>query len=442
MNRKSILRSFSIMMGANLILVAFSFLNNKLIYVYLDREANGVYFLAMRLSLFISLLFGDWLRLSTMNLSGEDRRLNTMLSANILWYSITLGIGLTLAATLVVPRMGAELFGIPPVFVAAAAAAAAIAVFRDSNLSLLLVNHRFHSYGISLIMVGGVFLALDFVFLFVLRLGVGAVFTAWIAAAAVTALWVYAANAVKEGVSLRPSWAVFTRSREIGFRALVAVAGMYLMINIHVFVIEPFSRYTGEGLVMVAIFSVCFRLFQLLQKVADVTGVLLISHVVQQDQKTSYRMTALSARSVFFFSCTAALAALLLGKYLVLIVSDSRYLAAHIPLLVMLPGMIAVNTGSVLNTFYWGNRYPYRIILVPLFAAALAVLLDILLFPRFGVTGIALSFSITGVVWMVWLTGVFLRDSGMRLTELFIPSRAELRALPEALSGILRRSPA
>jgi O-antigen/teichoic acid export membrane protein len=428
-------------MGANLILVALSFLNNKLVYVYLDSESNGVYFLAMRLSLFIALLFGDWLRLSTMNLAGEDRRLHGVLSANILWYSAVLGVALTLTATLLFPRAGFVLFSIPSAFVAAAAAAAAIAVFRDSSQSLLLVNQHHLSYGATFVVLGTVFLALDFVFLVVFHLGIRAVIAAWITATAVSALWAYLANASGGGISLRPSWAVFGRSREIGFRAFLAVIGMFLMINIHSFAIEPVSRKTGEGLVMVAMFSVCFRVFQLFQRVADVTGSHLLSYVVQRDRETGFRMTARSARGVFFFSCAAAFIALLFGKYLVLIVADSRYSPAHIPLLVMLPGMIAVNTGSVLNNFYWGNRYPFRIILAPVAAAALGLALDVLLFPRMGMSGVTLSFSLASAAWMAYVITMFCRDSGMRLSEFFFPSAEELRGAAEILAGPFRRRP-
>ena len=422
------------MMGANLILVVLSFFNNKLIYMYLDREANGVYFLAMRLSLFISLLFGDWLRLSNINIAGGDKRLTGVLSANSLWYSVALGVFLVLAASLVTPRLGASLFGIPPGFVVAAVAAAAIAVFRDSSQSLLLVNHRLFRYGATFVVLGAMFLTLDFVFLVVYRFGLDAVIAAWIAATAASALWAYFSGVTAGGVSLRPSWTVFARSREIGVRAFIAVVGMFLMINIHAFMIEPIARKTGEGLVMVALFSVCFRVFQLLQRVADVTGSLLLSHVVQRDRAAGFHMTALSARSVFLFSCAASALGLLSGKYLVLLVSDSKYVAAHIPLLAMLPGMIAVNAGSVLNNFYWGNRYPFRIILAPFAASALGLTLDFLLFPRMGVSGVTVSFSLASLAWMVYITAAFCRDSGMRPSELFLPRPAELR---RAVSGLL-----
>ena len=41
----SFLEGFSIAMGANIILFALSFLNNKLLYVFLSTEDNGLYFL-------------------------------------------------------------------------------------------------------------------------------------------------------------------------------------------------------------------------------------------------------------------------------------------------------------------------------------------------------------------------------------------------------------
>jgi O-antigen/teichoic acid export membrane protein len=428
------MRSISVMMGANFLLVVLSFFNNKLVYMFLDTETNGVYFLTMRLSLFIALVFGDWLRLSTLNLAGSDRRQSRTLSANILWYCLAFGVCAVSAVFVLSPAAGMKLFGISPALIVAAVIVSALAMFRDSSQSLLLVGKRFVPYGATLVVLGAVFLGLDAVLLVVFRLGLRAVIIAWIAATAVSALWAYLANAFGDGVSLRPSWGLFARSRAIGWRAFLAVAGMFLLINIHSFAIEPAARAAGEGLAMVGIFSVCFRIFQLFQRVSDVTGAFNISYVVQTDSGTGSRMTARSARGVFVFSAIAALFTFAAGKYLVLLVADSRYAAASIPLLVMLPGIVAVNTGSVLNGFYWGREYPLRIVVAPFIAAALGLALDIVLIPRMGVNGAALAFTAANVLWAAWMVARFRADTGMRLSDIFVPTMEDVRGIVAGFS--------
>lgn len=83
----SFLRGFSIAMGANAILFVLSFLNNKLIYISLDQKDNGIYFLVMRFSLLLNLFWGEWLRLTNINIAGRNKHLNPVLSSNTIVYT-------------------------------------------------------------------------------------------------------------------------------------------------------------------------------------------------------------------------------------------------------------------------------------------------------------------------------------------------------------------
>ena len=280
------LRGFSILMGANIALLVLSFFNNKIIYMYLDRESNGVYFYAMRLAIFAALLLGDWLRLSTFNIAGRDRTLRSRLGANAFWYCLVLVMVLVLPTAFIFPEYASMLFGIPPVCIAVAAFVAALTILRETSQSLLLVDKRVERYSITFIVLGGVFLSLDFIFLVVCGFGLTSVLAAWVSAIACSALWAFLNILSEKGFSFTPSLRVLTRSGEIGSRALIAVVGMFLMINIHTFAIEPAARNLGNGFVLIALFSVCFRIFQLFQRVADVTGSLLLSHVVTEDRKS------------------------------------------------------------------------------------------------------------------------------------------------------------
>ncbi len=433
------LRGFSILMGANTTLLVLSFFNNKIIYMYLDRESNGVYFYAMRLALFAALLFGDWIRLSAFNIAGRDRTLRSKLAANAFWYCLVLGAVLILPTAFIFPEIASIVFGIPPLCIAAAAFAASLSILRDTSLSLLLVDKRVERYSISYIVLGSVFLGLDIVFLVICGFGLNGVLFAWVTAIAFSAFWAFLNIVSEKGFSFKPSLSVLNRSRKIGSRALIAVVGMFLMMNIHTFALELTTRDMGNGFILIALFSVCFRIFQLFQRVSDVTGSLLLSHVVTDDRHTGFMMTARAARGVFLFSSVSALIILFAGKYLVLLVADAKYIDATMPLLLMLPGMIAVTTGSVLNNVYWGNGYPYSVIAGPFAAAALGLVLDVMLLPAMGVSGATLAFSISCSLWVIWIAGRFCRDSGLSPAEVFIPKPEEIRQVKAIILNRLKR---
>jgi len=177
---------------------------------------------------------------------------------------------------------------------------------------------------------------------------------------------------------------------------------------------------------MVAVFSVCFRVFQLLQRVANVSGTILLSHVVQRERRAGYRMTMIVSRNIFLFSFVFCILGMLAGKGMIRLIADSTYLSAYFPLMLMLPGIVAINAGSVINGMYWGHGYPYKIILAPYWVAAIGLALDVFMIPRWGVRGAATSFTMMSLVWFAFIVIAFKKDSGYPLNEIIFTRREDL----------------
>ena len=420
------LRGFSIAMGASTILLVLSFLNNKLIYVYLDKSDNGVYFIFMRFSMFISLVFGEWFRLSNINIAGGDKSTIPALSANNLWYSASVGTILVIAALALSQLSGSTFGGISWKYIWVALLVGVTVILRESFQSLLMVSQKMLAYGITFVVWGSVVLVMNIIFLLVFNAELDFVVTAWFLGILAGALWAFFSIVSYNGFHWKPSWQVFSMSGNIGIRAWLAVVGMFLMLNFHAFILGPLSGNTGDGLVMVAVFSVCFRFFQLLQRVSNVSGTILFSHVVRKDKNTGFDMTRRVTRNIILFSVIFSLGGMIAGKGIIRLISNSTYLMAYYPMLLMLPGIIAMNAGSVINGMYWGHGYPYKVILAPFVITIAGSALDVALIPRIGVSGATLSFSIMSVGWFAYITLLFKTDSGYRMSEILIPHREDI----------------
>jgi len=431
----SFLRGFSIAMGANIIVFVLSFLNNKLIYLLLPESDNGVYFLVMRSALFMALLLGDWLRLSNVNIAGREKELIPVLSANGFWYSLSLGCGLALFFLTGARLLPETLFGIPARLLPVVFFVGAALVARNNWQSLLLVSHRMFSYGFTFVLWMGLFLLLDVIFLVILRFGLNFVFAALAIATLVSAVWAFVSNAVANGHTFKPSLKVLGMSGRIGLRAWIAVIGMFLMTNVHAFSIKPFAGPGMDGLVMVAVFSVGFRIFTLFQRGADVAGTVLYSYVVQESESAASRLTGKVARNILLVSLVFAVFAALAGKALIVVVASSRYMGAYVPLLLMLPGIVSVNVGSVLNSYYWGRAYPLHVILAPYAASAVGVALNMYLIPRMGVGGATFSFSVMCAAWFLYLLGRFVHDTGGRFREVLVPRMSDYERAAARVAG-------
>lgn len=430
-------------MGANIAVFVLSYFNNKLIYLYLDEADNGIVFLIMRFTLFLSLFFGDWLRLSSMNIAGNDKRTIPVLSANSFWYSVILGLVLTLVALLLPSLYNGTILGVPSPYIPVTLIVGLAYIARNNWQSLLLVSHRMFNYSFVFILWAVLFLVLNIIFLVFLGYGINYVLAALSIASVASALWAFGSSIFTCGHTFHPSLKILSMSGKIGARAWIAVLGMFLLANIHAFSIKPFAGSGEEGWIMVALFSVGYRVFSVFQRGADVAGAILYSHVVQQDDKTSFKMTMMVTRNIILIMVFFAVLTALAGKALIIIISSSKYITAYIPMLVMLPGMVAVNAGSVINNYYWGRTYPFKIISAPYVAVVIGMALNYILIPRMGLSGAALSFSLMNVMWFMFETTLFLRDSGYKMHEVLIPRLSDvihvMRRFNQKLPGQKKR---
>jgi O-antigen/teichoic acid export membrane protein len=431
------LRGFSIAIGANAVLFLLSFLNNKLLYIELSRGDNGIFFLVIRFSMLIGLIFNEWMRITNINIAGQDKSLTPNLASNSVLNALCSSI-LLFAIVFFSPSAAAFLMpGLPVVFLLPVVLIGLSLMVRDSFQSLLLVNNRLKFYGSTTILWGVVFLTLDIIFVPFLHLGLKYVIIALFVASLSAAIWAFAGVAVLNGISAMPSLNVLKKSAKIGVRASVAVLGMFLMINIHTFTIEPFSGNSAAGLVAVGVFSVGFRIFQLYQRGADITSSILYSNVAQRDDNSGKWMALLVFRNIFFFSLFFSVLGGIFGKLVIRIIADKTYYDAYLSLIYMIPGIVFFNAGSVLNSYYWAKGYPLKIIAAPFFAAAAGFILDYFMIPAMGPEGAAISFSAAAIMWFVYILFIFKADSGHKLLNVLLPCKEDYYYLKTKLRARL-----
>ncbi len=76
-------------MEASICMLVLSFLNNKIIFLFFSKSDNGIYFIFLRFSMLLSLVFREWFSLSNVNIAGGDRSTILALSAHNLWFEFS-----------------------------------------------------------------------------------------------------------------------------------------------------------------------------------------------------------------------------------------------------------------------------------------------------------------------------------------------------------------
>jgi O-antigen/teichoic acid export membrane protein len=236
---------------------------------------------------------------------------------------------------------------------------------------------------------------------------------------------------------LLPSPYLLKRSMQIGYRSWITVLGIFLMLRIHAFLFTALLSDPDIVEVQTADFSVCFRSFNLLQRFSNIVGIVLFAKIVQESRKKSFEMTVKIIRNVLMISLSLSLILAVTGKLFILIISSDEYVTAYIPLLIMLPGIICINIGTIMNNVYWGHGYQWKIILAPYAASVLIVLLDMHLIPAYGVAGATFTFSLAACIWFLYVAFWYRVDSGIPLKDIFIPKKEDFRFMYRRFKSIL-----
>ena len=166
------------------------------------------------------------------------------------------------------------------------------------------------------------------------------------------------------------------------------------------------------GTEVLGVYVIAVVIAEMMQRGPNIAGAVLLPKVLRGVDDDHVMSLAVS-RGVLGFSLLAALGVILVGSPLIRGVYGTPFAGAHVPLLWMLPGLVASGFGSVLNTKLAGRGYPPVTMWAPGAALATNVGLNLVLIPRFGLVGAALSTSIAYSLWAAIVTAAYQRITGL-----------------------------
>jgi O-antigen/teichoic acid export membrane protein len=119
-------------------------------------------------------------------------------------------------------------------------------------------------------------------------------------------------------------------------------------------------------------------------------------------------LLSIVASSTLALGLTFALA----GRVLIPVVFGHDFSDAFVPTLTLIPGIVFMGMTSVLNNFMGGKGYPPVLFAANLAALIVNVSLNSVLIARFGITGAAVSSTVSYISWFLALRVVYRRYLG------------------------------
>ena len=155
----------------------------------------------------------------------------------------------------------------------------------------------------------------------------------------------------------------------------------------------------------------------------------LFPHVSRMDDKTeSGVLVARLFRVTLLILIVSSLCLIALIKPLVYFLYGGAYYPLIVPFLIMIPGIILVQSALVFTTFFSGLGRPDLLPKASLFPLLLQVLLSVQLIPELGVSGAAISFSLSAFSLFLFQTAFFLHLSSVSIGML-VPGAGDVSSV-------------
>ena len=393
-------RSFSLNTTCSFLVFSLGFVNSVLLADRLGPEHYGTLKLWTALVMLGVLFLGEWLSKGNIYVVGRERAREDAIN-HTLFYCLVLGAFLLLTAPFTLALAKVFMPSITLVQWVLGVCVIAFTALQRAGLAILLGEDRLKPYALLPVVFITIYLGGNLVLSQLGYLELERVMGVWVGAVGTTALAAFVPFLYR---GFRFRWGgrhVLGQMLRIGSRGEICLVLIFLLIKSDLFLIEHFL-----GAEAVGVYGVATNFTDMMQRVANIASVILLAKIVRGQDDT--RLSLSVAQGIFVFSLLSAVV-LIFGGRLLLSVFFPLYPDAYTPLVWLLPGMLFLGCGAVFNAKLMGEGYPSMTLWAPGIALAANVALNLLLIPKLGLRGAALSTSIAYALWGVLTVSYYLR---------------------------------
>jgi O-antigen/teichoic acid export membrane protein len=234
-------------------------------------------------------------------------------------------------------------------------------------------------------------------------------------------LWL--ARRVHRTAPLRLAWNAPLARGMLGFggKSYVQTLAATLHLRIDQYMIAMLLDPTQVGLYAVAV-----NLTNLLLKIPDAAGTVLYPRLAEAGERDAHAATSRVCRHTLFVTATVSVVYVLGGPFAIRFLYGPRFAGAIRPMLLMLPGIVMISLYMILTRNFTSRNRQGVNIAAAVVALGINVGLNVLLIPRWGIAGAAVSTTVSYSMAALVLLVMFVRESGYTVRETVLVGRAEV----------------
>lgn len=231
------------------------------------------------------------------------------------------------------------------------------------------------------------------------------IFAAGVIAMALGTGWIYWRVQRRCGGRPQPSSSLFRETFRYGVKAYAAAFAAFVVIRSDILVIDYLLGAEQTGY-----YSIAASLVDKLQILPITIGTLLFPRLSAVEERgLQWSMARRVAIGTFWLVLATCGAAALLATPAIRILFGSEFLPSVDSFYLLLPGTVALATNVILMNYLSATGLPPIVVIAPSIAALLNIALNLIMVPRFGIEGAAVSSSIAYTL-MLAISIVYIRS--------------------------------
>ncbi len=183
------------------------------------------------------------------------------------------------------------------------------------------------------------------------------------------------------------------------------------------------------GTVSVGWYSVAVNFAEILWYVPTSLGTILFPHVANSGEQDANTITSRLSRQTFLLMTLASLGVAIISPWLIPLLFGPKFGPSIAALLILLPGVLIFSMAKILGNNFSGRGRVGTNGAVSALALALNITLNIILIPRMGIRGAALSSTISYSTATFILIYLFAKQAKIKWTRVVFPDKSDIKNL-------------
>lgn len=218
-----------------------------------------------------------------------------------------------------------------------------------------------------------------------------------------------------------------------GLRGYAATLMMTVSYRLDALIVNGLS-----GVASVGYYSIATAMAEALWYGANGLALVMFPQISSMEKKEADRITPVVCRNAVFVTLIGAVVMFAIGQQLILTVFGQAMMPAVHPLWLLLPGIVTLTVAKIISSYLSGIGKPIFSTYLAAGSMTLTVALDLLLIPRYGISGAAAASSIVYTCTAAAAVWIFKRESGAGLLETLIVKPDDFVRYRRVLDSVLR----